>query len=188
MSSDIRASWLNRGIPAAIVERMAAFEALWGGWQLSPALLYEGGPKMFQSDRPEIAATGDWWFDAGPQQCSMGYGFCIGPDGEFGIEDGARRAVLHESVAGWVESLALAYRASRWATRIIQVRGPAVDRLDLSPFEPFAEVAGVSDTWWRGGETVIAVYRGEASLFGSPDLQIAIIYNGITEAPIYLDY
>jgi hypothetical protein len=104
------------------------------------------------------------------------------------IEDGARRAVLHQSVAGWVESLALAYRARRWASRITQVRCRAVDRLALSEFEPFDEVSGVSDTCWRGGETVIAVYRGKARLFSSPELQIAMIYSGIAEAPLCLDY
>lgn len=187
MSSEIRAHWLNRGVPAAVVERMAAFEAQWGGLQLPPAPLYEGGPKMFQTDVPEITA-GDWWFEAGPQRVSMPYGFCVGPHGEFGIEDGVRRVVLHESVAGWVESLALAYRARRWATRVTQVRGRAVDRLDLSGFEPFDDVAGLTDTWWRGEDTVIAVYRGEAGLFSNPDLQIAMVHGGIAEAPVYLDY
>ncbi|MGK5518091.1 hypothetical protein ACSNN9_01910 [Micromonospora sp. URMC 107] len=188
MSSGIRDHWLNHGIPAAVVERMAAFDALWGGLQLPPAPLYEGGPKMLQSDMPEMTSTGDWWFDAGAQRVSMTYAFCIGPQGEFGIEDGAGRSVLHKSVAGWVESVALSYQARRWATRITQVRGHALDRLDLSDLEPFTEVAGRSDTWWRGGETTVAVYRGEADLFSDPQLQTAVIYNGITEASIYLDY
>ncbi|MFC0029484.1 hypothetical protein ACFFMM_08100 [Micromonospora chaiyaphumensis] len=188
MSSDIRDHWRNHGIPAAIIERMAVFEAQWGGLQLPPAPLYEGGPKLFRTDVPEMTSTGDWWFDAGPQRFSMSYGFCIGPQGEFGIVGGARRAVLHQSVEGWVESLALTYRARRWATQITQVRGRAVDRLDLSELEPFAEVAGLSDTWWRGGDTMIAVYRGEARLFSRPELQIAMIYNGIVEAPIHLDH
>jgi hypothetical protein len=79
------------------------------------------------------------------------------PDGEFGIGDGVRRVVLHASVTGWVESVALAYQAQLWAPRIVTVRGPAVDGLDLSGMEPFAEVAGVSDGWWRGAESVIAI-------------------------------
>ncbi|MCM0673183.1 hypothetical protein NCC78_00330 [Micromonospora phytophila] len=188
MSSDIRDHWLNHGIPATVVDRMAAFEAMWGGLLLPPAPHYEGGPKIFRSDMPEMDSTGDWWFDAGDQRFSMPYGFFIGPRGEFGIEDSRRRAVLHESVAGWVESLALVYRAAHWASEITKVRGAAVDRLDLSNLEPFPEVAGVSDTWWRGGEKVIAVYRGEAHLFNDPELQVATVYDGIAEAPIYLDY
>ncbi|WP_446219345.1 hypothetical protein [Micromonospora sp. IBHARD004] len=55
-------------------------------------------------------------------------------------------------------------------------------------WNPFPEVAGVSDTWWRGGEKVIAVYRGEAHLLNDPELQVATVYDGIAEAPIYLDY
>lgn len=188
MSNEKRARWLGRGIPAAVVDRMAAFEALWGGLLLPPAPHYEGGPKMFRSDVPERDAIGDWWFDAGDPRFSMAYGFSIGPHGEFCIDDSRRRAVLHDSVAGWVESLALAYRARLWASQVTKVRGAAVDRMDLSGLEPFSEVAGISDTWWRGGEKVVAVYRGEAQLFDKPQLQIATVYDGITEAPIYLDY
>lgn len=188
MSDATRDHWLAHDIPAAVVERMAEYERLWGGLLLPPAPLYEGGPKVFRSDMPESTPAGDWWFDAGDQRCSMGYAFCIGPGGEFGIEDGVRRAVLHESVEGWVESLALAYRAGYWATRTTKVRGAAVDGLELSELEPFAEVAGVSDRWWHGAETVIAVYRGEARLFDNPELQVAIVYSGIAEAAISLDY
>jgi hypothetical protein len=166
MSNEIRAHWLSHGIPAAVVDRMAAFEVLWGGLLLPPAPHYEGGPKTFRSNVP----------------------FFIGPLGEFGIEDGRRRAVLHDSVAGWIESLALAHRAGCWASKITKVRGLAVDHLDLSGLEPFSEVAGVSDTWWRGGEKAVAVYRGEAQLFDNTELQVATVYNGITEAPIHLGY
>lgn len=167
---------------------MAAFESLWGGLLLPPAPQYEGGPKMFRSDVPEVDTIGDWWFDAGDQRFSMAYGFCIGPHDEFCIDDHRRRVVLHDSVVGWVESVALAYSARRWASQITKVQGTAVDRLDLSGLEPFPEVAGVSDAWWRGGEKVVAVYRGEAQLFDMPRLQIATVYDGITEAPIHLDY
>ncbi|MGW5580826.1 hypothetical protein [Micromonospora chokoriensis] len=180
--------WLNHGIPDAVVDRMAAFEATWGGLLLPPAPHYEGGPKVFRSDNPEVDSAGDWWFDAGDQRASVPYGFFISPRGEFGIEDGRRRVVLHESVAGWVESLALVYRAGRWASEITTVRGTAVDRLDLSDLQPFPEVAGAADTWWRSGEKVIATYRGRAHLFNDPELQVATVYDGIVEAPIYLDY
>jgi hypothetical protein len=180
MSSDSRNHWLNQGIPAAVVDRMAVFEAAWGGLLLPPAPHYEGGPKIFRSDMPEMDSTGGWSFDAGDQRFSMAYGFFVGPRGEFGIEDGRGRAVLHESVAGWVESLALVYRAGHWASQITQVRGAAVDRLDLSNLEPFPEVAGVLDTWWRGEEKVMSVYRGEAHLLDNPELQSATVYDGTT--------
>jgi len=136
---------------------------------------------------PEMTWSGEWWFDAGDQRFSMGTGSASGPDGQFGIDDGLRRVILHESVAGWVESLALAHLASYWAPQITKVRGSAVDRLDLSGLQPFPEVAGAADTWWKGADTVIAMYRGEADLFSNPKLQIATIC-GITEAPTYLDY
>ncbi|MEV0136625.1 hypothetical protein AB0H83_50405 [Dactylosporangium sp. NPDC050688] len=188
MSDAVRGNWQTRGIPAPVVQQMAAFETQWGGLLLPPAPRYDGGPKIFRSDKPEIDTTGEWWFDAGDQRCSMGYSFCIGPRGEFAIEDGRGRAVLHDSVAGWVESLALAHSATFWAPHITTVHGTAVDGLDLSAMEQFPEVAGVSNTWWRGEETVIAVYRGEAQLFGDPALQVGTIYSGITNTAIRLDY
>jgi hypothetical protein len=52
----------------------------------------------------------------------------------------------------------------------------------------FLEIAGVADTWWRGEEAIVAVYRGEAQLFGDPALQVGTIYSGITNAAICLDY
>jgi len=91
-------------------------------------------------------------------------------------------------VAGWIESVALAYRVQHRAPRSVTVRGPAVDKLDLSSMEPFMEVAGVADGWRRGADTVIAVYRGEARLRGRPEEQTATIYSGIIEPEIYLDY
>lgn len=188
MGDAVRDNWQRHGIPAAVVQQIAEFETQWGGLLLPPAPRYDGGPKTLRSGMPEIGTTGEWWFDAGDQRCSMGYSFCVGPRGEFAIEDGRGRTVLHDSVAGWVESLALAYSAALWAPHITTVHGTAVQDLDLSRMEQFPEVAGVSDTWWRGEETVIAVYRGEAQLFGDPALQVGTIYSGITRAAIRLDY
>jgi hypothetical protein len=62
---------------------------------------------------------------------------------------------------------------------------PLTNSADLSSMEPFVEVAGVSDGWWCGADTVIAVYRGEAWLLGRPEEQIATVYSGITEPEIY---
>jgi hypothetical protein len=37
--------WLEREIPASVVDRMAAFQERWGGLLLPPASQYDGGPK-----------------------------------------------------------------------------------------------------------------------------------------------
>lgn len=188
MSPAIRDHWTNRGIPSSVIERMMAYEMEWGGWLLPPSPRYEGGPKVLRSDVPEADGAGSWWFDAGDSRVSTWYGFLVGPQNEFCIDDRENRVILHSSIAGWVESVALAHRVRRWAPRIVTVRGPEVDDLDLAGMEPFAEVAGVSDGWWRRADTVVAVYRGEARLLGRPEEQNATIYSGITEPEIYLDY
>jgi hypothetical protein len=66
------------------------------------------------------------------------------------------------------------------------VRRPVVDELDPSSMEPFMEVAGVSDGWWRGADTLPCT-GGEAWLLGRPEEQIATIYSDITEPEIHLD-
>ena len=40
--------------------------------------------------------------------------------------------------------------------------------MDLDGFEPVPEVQGLPATWWRGTDSLIAVYRGEASGFDAP--------------------
>jgi hypothetical protein len=77
-SDSVLAHWSTHGIPTAVVERMAAFEARWGGLLLPPAPRYEGGPKVLQSDLPEISPDGRWSFEAGDQRFSMAYSFYIG--------------------------------------------------------------------------------------------------------------
>ncbi|MBM2623790.1 hypothetical protein JIG36_50710 [Actinoplanes sp. LDG1-06] len=125
---------------------------------------------------------------ADTERYSMDYGFVVGPGGEFAIENGVSQVALHRSVAGWIEALALEWSAAHCSPRIVTIHGEAVDDLDLTGFEPFDEVAGVSDTWWRRGDTVVAVRCGEALLFGHPASRSATLYEGIVEAPIYLDY
>jgi hypothetical protein len=187
MDQRTREHWVRHGIPAAVIERMVAFEDRWGGWLLPPSPRYDGGPKWFQTDVPESTAVGEWWFSAGDQRCSVPYGFMIGPNDEFGIH-GDHWAPLHASIEGWVESIALAYAARRWAPTVVTIRGEAVDDVDLTGMEEIAEVAGMADTWWRGDDTVTAIYRGEAVAFDSPRFQIAIVYAGISELPIFLDF
>jgi hypothetical protein len=166
---------------------MAVFEDRWGGWLLPPSRWYEGGPKWFQTDVPELTADGGWRFPAGDQRCSVPFGFMIGPNDEFGIY-GVRWAPLHASIEGWVESIALSYTARLWASTVVTVRGEAVDGIDLSGMDEIPEVAGLVDTWWRGKDSVTAIYRGEAVAFDRPRYQLATVYAGISELPIFLDF
>lgn len=55
----------------------------------------------------------------------------------------------------------------------------AVDELDLDGFEQVPEVQGLADTWWRGKDSLIAVYRGEASGFDAPHCLRVHIYGGL---------
>lgn len=175
-----RARWMDLGIPAAAIDRVAAYEARWGGLVLPPAPWYEGGPRILRADLPEGSSEEGWWFLAGDQRCSLSFSFLIGPDGEFGIH-GDQWTPLHSSVEGWIESVALAHHAARWAQRITKVSGDAVEGLDLDALEPVSLVAGVADTWWRGPDSLVAVYRGEADCFGKPEFLLAHIYDGLPE-------
>jgi hypothetical protein len=108
----------------------------------------------------------------------MAYGFMIGPGEEFGIY-GSRWAPLHASTDGWVESLALAAHAGRRARTITKITGKAVDSLDLDGYEPVPEVQGLTDSWWRGKDSLIALYRGEAVGLDAPQCLEAHIYGGL---------
>ena len=175
-----RDGWIRHGIPAREIDRAAAFQDRWGGLALPPAPFYEGGPQVLDADRPEGSDAEGWWFPAGTGRVSMAYGFLIGPDGAFGIDDGDW-APLHATTDGWVESLTLAAHARLWATTVTRVTGPAVDSLDLAGYEPVPEVQGLTDTWWRGTDTLVAVYRGEAVALDAPQCLEAHIYAGLDE-------
>jgi hypothetical protein len=175
-----RDAWIGQGIPAAEIDRVAAFQDRWGGLVLPPAPLYEGRPRILDAGRPERTSAGSWSFPAGDCRVSMAYGFMVGPEGAFGI-DAHHSTPLHAGTDGWVESLALAAHARRWAETITRVKGRAVESLDLGGFEPVPEVQGVNDTWWRGKDTLIAVYRGEAVGFDAPRCLEAHIYGGLDE-------
>ncbi|NYV74044.1 hypothetical protein [Streptomyces sp. UH6] len=173
-----REAWLEHGVPAAEVDRAVAFQDLWGGLALPPAPFYESGPRVLGADVPEGTATDGWWIPAGDCRVSMAYGFMIGPGGEFGIH-GHRWAPLHGSTEGWVESLALADHAGRRAGTVTRVTGEAVDSLDLDGYEPVPEVRGMTDTWWRGEDSLIALYRGEAVALDAPGCLEAHVYGGL---------
>ncbi|MDX3569300.1 hypothetical protein [Streptomyces sp. ID05-47C] len=173
-----REVWLEQGIPDAEIDRAVAFQELWGGLALPPAPAYEGGPRVLEADAPEGSAVNGWRFPAGGCRVSMAHGFMIGPGGEFGI-DADHWTPLHASTEGWVEALALASHAGYWADTITKIKGSAVEDLNLDGFEPVLEVQGLADTWWRGKDSLIAIYRGEASGFSAPHCLRAHIYGGL---------
>jgi hypothetical protein len=181
-----RSSWLELGIPGSEIDRAAAFQRRWGGLVLPPAPIYDGGPRYFVVDTPDGSAAQasdgttvhGWWFEARLQRTAVSYSFMIGPAGEFGIH--AQRWVpLHATVEGWVASVALAYHAAMEAKQITKVTGEAVDALDLNRFEPVTEVQGLEDTWWRGADSLVAVYSGESTCMDTPALRTAWIYSGL---------
>ncbi|MFD3486430.1 hypothetical protein [Streptomyces sp. NPDC058665] len=171
--------WLERGVPAAVIDRMVAYQERWGGLVLPPAPRYDGGPKYFDPDSPESDSAGSW-FEAGPQRASVPYSFMIGPRGEFGIH-GDGWVPLHATVEGWVESLALAYHASMWAKQVTKLVGDDVDGVALDGYEPVRETTGLADTWWRGPDSLVAFYNGEAESLGFPRGRVALVYSGLDE-------
>jgi hypothetical protein len=172
--------WLDREVPSVVIDRMVTFEERWGGLLLPPAPQYDGGPKYFDPDSPEGSAADGWWFEAGSQRTAVPYSFMIGPGGEFGIHAG-RWAPLHATVEGWVESLALAHHAALWAKQVTKVTGDDVDRIALDAYEPVREVRGLADTWWRGTDSLVAIFSGEADCFSFPRARTALIYSGLDE-------
>ncbi|MGA5321902.1 hypothetical protein ACPCIU_15860 [Streptomyces seoulensis] len=176
--------WLDRAVPTDVVDRMAAFQDRWGGLLLPPASQYDGGPKHFEADSPEGTSSEGWWFEAGSQRTAVPYSFMIGPAGEFGIH-AEQWAPLHATVEGWIEALALAHHASMWARQITKVTGDDVDALELDAMKPVPEVEGLADTWWRGTDSLVAIYTGEAQCLSSPRGPTALIYSGLDEWGLY---
>ncbi|MGW0732397.1 hypothetical protein [Streptomyces sp. NPDC002851] len=177
-----RDDWRGCGVPREVIDRAAAYQQVWGGIALPPSLLYCGGPKSLDANVPELTDE-SWWFEAGGTRVALPYEFVIGPGGEFGIYN-ARGVILHASIEGWVEAQALTHYATCYAKRITQVQGDEVDALDLDRFEPLPQVRGIADTWWRGTDSLIAVYRGDAECFEEPTGGIAYIYEGFSEASL----
>ncbi|WP_369182123.1 hypothetical protein [Streptomyces sp. Y1] len=170
--------WLDRDVPAEVIDSMAAFQQRWGGLVLPPSPMYNGGPRYLSVDSAEASEEDGWSFEAGVQRAAVPYSFRIGPSGEFGIR-ADRWFPLHASVEGWVESLALSHHAAFWARQVTKVTGREVDGLDLDGFEPVREVRGLADTWWRGADSLVAVYTGEAEACSWPAGRTAWIYSGL---------
>ncbi|MFJ9783264.1 hypothetical protein ACIRSS_27050 [Amycolatopsis sp. NPDC101161] len=176
----LRESWLRAGIPAAQIDRAAAFHDRWGGVTLPPAPCYDGGPRSFGADFPYRRKETGWLFDAGTARSAVPYGFVIGPAGEFGL-DGDHWTPLHASIEGWVESLALAGHAAASATRTTRLTGDAAAGFDLTGYTEVREVAGMADTWWRGDGELVAVYRGEAAAYAFPAGRTTLVHAGLTD-------
>ncbi len=174
-----RARWMEHGVPTAQIDRVSAYEAVWGGLVLPPSPHYDGGPRVLSGDVPE-GPDPDWHFNAGDQRTALPYAFMIGPSGEFGLHCG-HWVPLHSSVEGWVEAVALAHHARSCARTTTTVTGDAVENIDLNGFQQVPETAGLADTWWRGTDSLIAVYRGEAEVMDAPQCRTATIYGGLDE-------
>ncbi|MER7421107.1 hypothetical protein ABT346_30780 [Micromonospora peucetia] len=178
--SDWRQQWEANRIPSAVVDRADSYQVRWGGLALPPSPSYDGGPRMLCADTPEwedAFPEPGWWFEAGPQRTAVPYSFVIGPDESFGIAMDSW-VPLHASIEGWIESLALAYAAEAIADTVTNVSGVTVADLDLSRMQPVPETAGIADQWWHGAGSLIAIYNGEAVLFGRPGYQVARVYSG----------
>lgn len=80
-----------------------------------------------------------------------------------------------------MESLALADHAGYWAKSVSKISGDAVEALDLSGHEPIPEVQGLTDTWWRGEDSLVAIYNGDAVGLAVPRCRRAHIYGGLDE-------
>ncbi|MFE3825090.1 hypothetical protein [Streptomyces sp. NPDC059092] len=171
--------WLERDVPPAVIDRMASYQNRWGGLLLPPAPKYDGGPKYLDPDSPEEGSAG-WWFEAGMQRTAVPYSFMISPSGEFGIQ-AEEWAPLHATIEGWVESVALAHHASGWAKQVTKLVGDDVSSIDLTGYVQVREVTGLTDTWWRGQDSLIALYSGEAAALNLPRGRTAVIYSGLDD-------
>lgn len=171
--------WLERDVPPAVIDRMAAYQDRWGGLLLPPAQKYDGGPKFLDPDSPEEDSAG-WWFEAGMQRTAVPYSFMISPSGAFGMQ-AEEWAPLHATIEGWVESVALAHHASGWAKQVTKLVGEDVASIDLTGYVQVREVMGLTDTWWRGQDALIALYSGEAAALNFPRGRTAVIYSGLDE-------
>ncbi|WP_323379763.1 hypothetical protein [Streptomyces alkaliphilus] len=88
---------------------------------------------------------------------------------------------LHATVEGWVESLALAHHAFLCAKQVTRIVGDEVDGIDANGYEPVREVEGLADTWWRGPDSLVALYTGEATALDFPRGRVALIHSGLDE-------
>jgi hypothetical protein len=60
-----RQRWLERDVPAAVIDRMARYEERWGGLVPPPSPQYDGGPRYLEAGSPEGGLSDTWWRGAG---------------------------------------------------------------------------------------------------------------------------
>ncbi|WP_155375026.1 hypothetical protein [Catellatospora vulcania] len=177
-----RRHWHRYHRPAEAIEHLAAYQGRWGGLELPPSPEYEGGPHVLDADDPTVEEGLGACFTAGRPRAALAYGFMVDGAGRFGIVAGDTWVPLHGSVEGWVESVALRHLADRMPAKVALATGARLDGLpERLRLRPVAEVAGDTDGWWRGEDTLLAIYRGEARLFGNAHYQTAYLYTGIDQ-------
>jgi hypothetical protein len=59
--------------------------------------------------------------------------------------------------------------------------------VDLGTLEPVPLVAGMTDTWQRGPDSLVAVYRGEADSDGESRFLRAHLCEGLPEHAFWFD-
>ncbi|GIF99988.1 hypothetical protein [Catellatospora citrea] len=177
-----RRHWHRYGRPADAVEHLAAYQGRWGGLELPPTPEYEGGPQVLDADDPSVEDGLGPCFEAGSTRCSTAYRFMVDGAGRFGIVAEDSWVPLHGSVEGWVEAAALRQLADGLPAEVRMATGARIDGLpERYGLRPVPEVAGVTDGWWRGKDSLLAIYRGEARLFGNLQYQTAYLYLGIDD-------
>lgn len=62
-----------------------------------------------------------------------------------------------------------------------QGTGDDVNGIVPDGYEQVRGVKGVADTWWRGADSLVAVYAGEAEALSFPRGRTALIYSGLDE-------
>jgi hypothetical protein len=154
-----------------------AFQERWGGLKLPLPPVYEG-PVHLDADGPEDWAEEGWWFGAGDQRTAVPYCFLISPTGEFGMY-WDRWVPLHSTIEGWVESVALAHYAAGAAKKVTRRTGRRAAKISLADYDPVPEVKGMADTWWRGENSLVAIYTGDAKAFSMPRYCTAFVYSGL---------
>lgn len=179
-----RRHWHRHGLPDTLIEPLAEYQMRWGGLELPPTGQYEGGPQVLDAAVPGERDGVGACFTAGEPRCVTAYTFLVDGSGRFGIAGGDhdRWVPLHGSVTGWVEAAALAHLAANLPAEVGLATGPRSDELpERYRLRRFREVDGLADEWWHGERTLLAIYRGEARLFGNPAYQTAYLYTDIAD-------
>ncbi|MFF3418499.1 hypothetical protein ACFYW9_27965 [Streptomyces sp. NPDC002698] len=65
------------------------------------------------------------------------------------------------------------------AQQVTRVTGDRVDDVALDGFEAVEEVKGMTDTWWRGSDSLMALSAGEAECLSAPSSSTALVYSGL---------